>query len=167
MGIGFACADELTRAGARVIICARGDKHLADAETKLRSIPGATVQAVRADVTSVADVERVLDAALALGGLHGVVHCAAVLGPIGPVVTLDPEPWWDAVRTNLLGTFLVARAATQRMISSRTRGSIVLMSGGGAGGPFPRYTAYASAKIGVVRFAETLALEVADHGIRV
>jgi len=90
-----------------------------------------------------------------------------VLGPIGPVVSVDPEAWWDAVRVNLFGTLLVARAACQRMISSRTRGSLVLMSGGGAASPFPRFTAYACAKVGVVRFTESLALEVLEHGIRV
>jgi NAD(P)-dependent dehydrogenase (short-subunit alcohol dehydrogenase family) len=112
-------------------------------------------------------VERVLDTARAFGGLDGLVHCAAIVGPIGAVINVDPEAWWDAVRINLFGTFLIARATCQRMIATRTPGSIVLMSGGGAASPFPRYTAYASGKVGVVRFTETLALEVAEHGIRV
>ena len=167
MGTGFACAAELVSAGARVVICARGEGALEEAGAKLRILPGAVVRAVRADVACSADVERVLDVACALGGLDGLVHCAAVLGPIGPVVGVDPEAWWEAVRINLLGTFLMARATCQRMISRRTPGSLVLMSGGGAATPFPRYTAYASAKVGVVRFTETLALEVAEHGIRV
>ena len=163
----MACAEELLHAGARVIICARGDGALKEAEAKLRAIPGAAIRAVRGDVTSLTDVEQVLDAACALGGLDGLVHCAAVVGPIGPAVRVDPAVWWEAVRINLFGTFLMASATCQRMISRRTPGSLVLMSGGGAATPFPRYTAYASAKVGVVRFAETLALEVAEHGIRV
>ena len=167
MGIGFACAEELVRGGARVVICAREQQALTDAEAKLRSVRGTVVQAVRADVTSPADIERVLDAAYALGGLHGLVHCAAVPGPIGPAVDVAPEAWWEAVRIDLFGTFLTARAVCQRMISTQIKGSLVLMSGGGATMPFPRYTAYAAAKVGVVRFAETLALEVAGHGIRV
>jgi NAD(P)-dependent dehydrogenase (short-subunit alcohol dehydrogenase family) len=44
---------------------------------------------------------------------------------------------------------------------------VVLLSGCGAGSPFPNYTAYASGKVAVARFAETVALEVAPHAIRV
>src|SRR5205823_14999734 len=94
-GIGFACAAELVSAGARVVICARGEGALEEAGAKLRILPGAVVRAVRADVACSADVERVLDVACALGGLDGLVHCAAVLGPIGPVVGVDPEAWWE------------------------------------------------------------------------
>jgi NAD(P)-dependent dehydrogenase (short-subunit alcohol dehydrogenase family) len=167
MGIGLACAEECARSGAAVVICARGGEELAEARRALERLPGARVSAERADVAVAADVERVLDAALALGGLDGVVHAAGVYGPIGPVIKVDPNQWFDAVRINLLGTFLVARAACRRMIERGTKGSIVLMSGGGAATPFPNYTAYACGKVGVVRFTETLALEVAPHGVRV
>ena len=166
-GIGLACAEELLRGGGRVVICARGERSLQEAATRLRSIPGAALQAVAADVTSAVDVERVLDAAYDLGGLDGLVHCAAVLGPIGPVVGVEPDSWWEAVRVNLFGTFLIARAACRRMLARGTHGSVVLLSGGGAATPFPRYTAYACGKVGVVRFTETLALEMAEHGVRV
>jgi 3-oxoacyl-[acyl-carrier protein] reductase len=83
------------------------------------------------------------------------------------VVKVDPAAWFDAIRVNLFGTFQVAREACRRMIDRKTRGSIVLMSGGGAATPFPNYTAYACGKVAVVRFTETLAAEVAQHGIRV
>jgi len=49
----------------------------------------------------------------------------------------------------------------------RRGGSIVNLSGGGATGPRPNFSAYATAKAGLVRFTETLAQEVADLGIRV
>jgi 3-oxoacyl-[acyl-carrier protein] reductase len=82
-------------------------------------------------------------------------------------VKVDPDEWLDAVRVNLFGTFLIARAACRRMIERGTKGSIVLMSGGGAATPFANYTAYACGKVGVVRLTETLALEVAPLGVRV
>jgi 3-oxoacyl-[acyl-carrier protein] reductase len=125
------------------------------------------VHAVPTDVTVEGDVARLFDAAKDLGGLHGVVHAAGVYGPIGPVVGVAPDQWFDAVRINLFGTFLVAREACRRMMDSKSAGSIVLMSGGGAATPFPNYTAYACGKVGVVRLTETLALEVAETGIRV
>jgi NAD(P)-dependent dehydrogenase (short-subunit alcohol dehydrogenase family) len=167
MGIGYACAEEIVRSGGAVVVCARGESELARALKNLQAIPGARVRAVRADVTDVRDVTRVLEAARELGTLDGVVHAAGEYGPIGPVVTVDPDAWWDAMRVNLFGTFQVAREACKRMIEQGVRGSIVLMSGGGAATPFPNYTAYACGKVGVVRFTETLALEDAAHGIRV
>ena len=167
VGIGHACAEECVRSGARVVICARGKGPLEEARRTLAALPGAEVRSVRADVGKARDVERVFDAALELGGVDGVVHSAGIYGPIGPVVTVDPDQWFDAVRVNLFGTFLVARAACRRMIDRGTRGSIVLMSGGGAATPFPNYTAYACGKVGVARLTETLALEVAAHGVRV
>ena len=167
MGIGYACAEEILRCGGAVVICARGERELAAAAEKLSMVPGACVRAVRGDVTSADDVTRMLDAARDLGGLGGVVHSAGVYGPIGPVVKVDPPAWFEAIRVNLFGTLLVAREACRRMIEQRVAGLIVLMSGGGAATPFPNYTAYACGKVGVARFAETLAIEVAQHGIRV
>lgn len=167
MGIGLACAEECVRNGSKVVICARGQSDLERAQRTLEALPGAYVRSVRADVTDPGSIERVLDAALEFGGLDGVVHSAGIYGPIGPVVKVDPDQWLDAIRVNLFGTFLVARAACRRMIARGTRGSVVLMSGGGAATPFANYTAYACGKVGVVRLTETLALEVAPHGVRV
>ena len=167
MGIGLACAEECAREGAHVVICARGAGELAKAVEGLNGKVGRVVRGVTADVTQPADVARLFAEAGTVGPPDGVVHCAGVYGPIGPVVRVDPEEWLGAVETNLFGTFLVAREACRAMIASGTKGSIVLMSGGGAATPFPNYTAYACGKIGVVRLAETLALEVAPHGIRV
>ena len=121
MGIGFACAAELVSAGARVVICARGEGALEEAGAKLRILPGAVVRAVRADVACSADVERVLDVACALGGLDGLVHCAAVLGPIGPVVGVDPEAWWEAWPERL-GQIRDSDLFTLRRIVPRDRG---------------------------------------------
>ena len=167
MGIGYACAEEIVRCGGAVVLCARGERELAGAVERLSGFPEACVRAVRADVTNAEDVGRVLDVAEGLGRLDGVVHSAGVYGPIGPVVKVDPVTWFDAIRINLFGTFQVAREACRRMIDKGVAGSIVLMSGGGAASPFPNYTAYACGKVGVVRFTETLAMEVAQHGIRV
>jgi NAD(P)-dependent dehydrogenase (short-subunit alcohol dehydrogenase family) len=168
MGIGLACARELVRQGARVVLCARGQAALQRAAALLRAeAPGAEIRVVAADVADVAAFGPVLDAAEDLGGPDGLVHAAAVIGPIGRVVDTDPEAWLGAIRVNLFGTFLVVRATCQRLIRLARPGSIVLFSGGGATGPFPRYTAYACGKVGVVRLAETIAEEVADANIRV
>jgi len=167
MGIGLACAEVCVREGAAVVICARGGSALKSAKEHLGAIPGAQVVAVQADVSWEIDVNEALNAALELGGLDGVINAAGIYGPIGAVTKVDPEQWFNAIRVNLFGTFLVARESARIMQEHGTKGSIVLMSGGGAATPFPNYTAYACGKVGVVRLAETMAQELIDDGIRV
>lgn len=167
-GIGLACATEVLAAGGRVVLAARGEGELAETTEELAGKFGADrVLGVPTDVGREGDVARLFaEAEGVLGGVDGVVHAAGVLGPIGPTAEVDPSAWLDAVRVNLFGSFLVSTAAARAMSASRG-GSIVLLSGGGATSPFPRYTAYAAGKVGVVRLAESLAEELAPLGIRV
>lgn len=167
-GIGLACAAEAVAAGARVAIAARSADELRAAESRLVELGGA--DAARAFVADVG-VESAVEALVAgvvewAGRIDGLVHAAAVLGPIGPTLDVDAAEWLDAVRVDLWGTFLVARAVGRVMREQRS-GRMVLLSGGGATSPFPNFSAYAASKAGVVRLAETLAAELAEHGIEV
>lgn len=166
-GIGRAVAQACLDAGARVLICARDEAEVDAAVRALARDAGPRVDGVACDVTRQSDLERALDRLESrFGVLTSVVHAAGVLGPIGPLTHLDPEGWWEAVRVNLFGAFLTARQACARLVRNGG-GRVVLLSGGGAATPFPFYSAYASAKAGVVRLAENLALELADAGVEV
>lgn len=167
MGIGLACANACLSAGAKVIICARTRRPLKQAAEDLKKKGFSDIHSIVADVTRQRQVEAVFhEMDDKFGGLDGVIHCAGVYGPIGLVTEVDPEAWFKAVRINLFGTFLVARQASSVM-QSKGGGRIVLMSGGGAATPFPRYTAYACGKVSVVRFTETLAQEMKPFNIEV
>lgn len=162
MGIGLECARTVLSAGARVMIAARGERDLAAAATELaRGAEPAAVAHAIADVGDERSVAELFEAfAERFGPMHGLIHAAGVYGPIGPVTDLDPGAWWDTLRINLFGTFLVTRAAA-RCMKAAGGGRIALFSGGGASTPFPNYTAYATSKVGVVRFTETVAQELA------
>lgn len=168
MGIGYACAEEALAAGARVALAARGAAVLEEATCRLRRAHGEDrVHAIAADVAREGEVAALVASARErLGRIDGLIHAAAVLGPIGSTLEVGPEAWLEALRINLFGTFLVARAVAEAMRSSGG-GRMVLLSGGGAASPFPRYTAYACSKAAVVRFSESLAIELAPHGIAV
>ena len=167
MGIGFACAEAALAAGARVLIAARGQAALDDAVQRLDHEHPGRVHSITADVSSPTDVEALFARALEqLGTLDGLIHAAAVQGPIGPALDTEPEAWLATLRTNLYGTFLVVRAAG-RIMRRRRRGRIVLFSGGGATSPFPNYSAYACSKAAVVRLTETVAAELEPHGIAI
>jgi NAD(P)-dependent dehydrogenase (short-subunit alcohol dehydrogenase family) len=66
----------------------------------------------------------------------------------------------------LLGSVMMCRAVLPHL-KARGRGAIIQVSGGGATNPLANITAYAASKAAVVRFAESLALEVAGQGIDV
>jgi NAD(P)-dependent dehydrogenase (short-subunit alcohol dehydrogenase family) len=120
-----------------------------------------------ADVSAPADVQRLVASALAgLGGLTILVCNAGVYGPKGPVAQTDWSQWVRAVEVNLFGSVLPARAVAPHF-TERGYGKIVQLSGGGATGPLPGLSAYAASKAAAVRFAETLACELREHGVDV
>lgn len=169
-GLGRAVAARLIERGAHLVLAARDPDRLTACADELRGAihrPGQLLGACPTDVSRVGDVESLVEYALGLTGrIDALVCCAAVQGPIG---RLDESAWDDWVRTievDLLGTVLPCRAVLPTM-RRQGRGKIVVLSGGGATGPRPLFSAYAAAKAAVVRFAETLAVEARPAGVEV
>jgi NAD(P)-dependent dehydrogenase (short-subunit alcohol dehydrogenase family) len=128
---------------------------------------GQIVAGETGDVSDPADSEELVEAALRrFHRLHVLVNNAGVYGPKGTIDEVDWNEWAAAIRVNLLGSVLMARAALPHFKSHRY-GKIVQLSGGGATAPLPRISAYAASKAGIVRFAETLAEEVREFSIDV
>jgi NAD(P)-dependent dehydrogenase (short-subunit alcohol dehydrogenase family) len=98
--------------------------------------------------------------------VHVLVNNAGIYGPIGPIESVDWRAWVRAVEINLHGSVLMVRALIPHFKHHRY-GKVIQLSGGGATNPLPRISAYAASKAAVVRFAESLALEVEEFGIDV
>ena len=115
---------------------------------------------VACDVTDEASVARAFDAA---GTVTDVVHAAGV-GAVGAVRDVDPATWRRVVDVNLTGSFIVARAAAERLGAG---GTLTLLSSqaGLRGGA--RWSAYCASKFGVVGLMQCLAQELAPAGVRV
>ncbi len=166
MGIGYAAAQACLAAGADVVISARTGAALSEAREALRDAhPDRRVACVRTDASVEADVDRLFAECATRGPLHGVVHAAGIYGPIGKITDVEPAQWLDAIRINLFGSFLVARAACSAMRADG--GRIVMLSGGGAAAALPNYTSYACAKVATVRMVESVAREMAEYGIEI
>jgi 3-oxoacyl-[acyl-carrier protein] reductase len=95
-----------------------------------------------------------------------LINNAAIQGPIGPLWENDWDEWLKAIRVDLLSPAALCRAIAPWMMERR-EGCIINLSGGGAATPRANFTAYATAKSGLVRFSETLAEELRPHNIRV
>ena len=115
------------------------------------------------DVTDEDSVAASIEAAQAIGPLTDLVHTAGVVS-VGSVADLLAADFRRVLEVNLVGSFLVAKAAAAAITGG---GSITLISSqaGLRGGA--NWSAYSASKAGVNRLAESLAQELAPRGIRV
>jgi NAD(P)-dependent dehydrogenase (short-subunit alcohol dehydrogenase family) len=165
-GLGAAIARGFSSAGAELLLVARSGDALMRLGDELEGRGGARVHVFVCDLASADAPARIADeAGRCFGGLSVLVNNAALQGPIGQVWENDWGEWERTLRVNLLAVVDLSRRCVPLL--ARERGRIINISGGGATSPRARFTAYGTAKAGVVRFSETLAQETASLGIAV
>lgn len=165
-GLGAAIAKKFWSEGADLLLVARSEEALTRVRNDLEPRDRQQVHLLTCDLAAVDVPARIADEAKRrFDWLSVLVNNAAVQGPIGPVWENDWEEWERTLRVNLLSIVDLSRRCVP-LLATRD-GKIINISGGGASGPRARFTAYATAKAGLVRFCETLAQEVAALGIEV
>ena len=166
-GLGLEIATQYVAAGASVVICARDRDMLSRASETLKSITtnDQRVFSIVTDVSEPQAVDKLLSYSVnTMGRIDILVNNAGVYGPKGSIDSVDWAQWIQAININLLGSVLMCRGVVTHM-KNQGYGKIVQLSGGGATNPLPNLSSYAVAKAGIVRFIETLALEVAEYRI--
>jgi 3-oxoacyl-[acyl-carrier protein] reductase len=165
-GIGRAIAETLAGAGATVVVNYRGNA--AAAADVVRAIEAREGQgrAIQADVSDVADVERLFKATLdAYGRLDILVNNAGITRDT--LLLRMKEADFDAVlNTNLRGVFLCTRAALRPMTKARGGRIINITSVVGLMGNAGQAN-YAAAKAGLIGFTKSAAREMASRNITV
>lgn len=165
-GIGRACSLRLARAGARVAVNYCANESAAVETVRLIEAAGGVALPVKADVSSAADVERmVAEISSRLGPVDLLVNNAGVFHYVSHAET-TPAIWQRTLDVNLTGAFLVTWAVKDSMIARRF-GRIVNMSSISALDPRPMSIAYAASKAGLVGLTKSVAGALAPHGIRV
>jgi NAD(P)-dependent dehydrogenase (short-subunit alcohol dehydrogenase family) len=160
-GIGRGIALELAAAGARVAVAAR------TAEQVEATAAEAGGLAIEADVADRASVEGMVERAeRELGPLDLLVCNAGIAVREEAAWELEPEDWWRTFEVNVLGVYLCCRTVIPGMLA-RAGGRIVNVASGAAYLPGSDTTAYSASKAAVHRFSETLAAQLAPHGIPV
>jgi 3-oxoacyl-[acyl-carrier protein] reductase len=168
MGLGAEIAERFIAAGAGVMLCARNKSELEAQCMRIAShYPNARIESQVADVANERQVDRLFEETMhTFGTLDILVNNAGVYGPIGTIDEVDWDDWVEAIAINLMGTVYCSRKAIQ-LLRKKRYGKIINLSGGGATNALPGISAYAASKAAVVRFTETLALEVKSDGIDV
>jgi NAD(P)-dependent dehydrogenase (short-subunit alcohol dehydrogenase family) len=161
-GIGRVMVETFLEHGARVHLCDIDDAALAKVKGE---VPRSTQ--TRADVASLADVERLFeDVRRHLGGLDVLVNNAGIAGPTGRVEDLEPGDWDRCIAIDLSGMFYCTRKAMP-LIKEAGGGSIINLSSVAGRLGFAMRTPYSAAKWGVVGFTKSLAVEAGPDNVRV
>ena len=160
-GLGEALAHRLDAEGCKVVVA---DINLDSANKVAASLSDAI--AVKVDVSDEQQVEAMVKAAVEkYGKLDLLISNAAIL--IAKSVTEFPgEQWKKMMDVNLVGYFLCSKAAAKVMIPNKKGNIIQINSKSGKKGSY-KNSAYAAAKFGGIGFTQSLALELAEFGIRV
>ena len=92
---------------------------------------------------------------------------ARAAGDRVPVVDLPEEEWDRVLGVNLKGTFLCSQAAARHMLARGDGGRIISISSTAGKRGVARFAAYCSSKFGIIGFTQSLAQELAPHGVTV
>jgi len=166
-GIGRAIALELARQGAAVTINYHKNEDAALAAKKEIEDAGGKAQIIQADVSSVADLQRLVDGTVsAFGRLDILVNNA---GMETRTSTLDTtERQFDTViAIDLKSAFFGVQLAAKQMIKQGGGGRIINISSIHEDWPMPGNSPYCLAKGGVRMLTRTAGVELAPHGITV
>ena len=166
-GIGFATARRAAEEGATVVVSDHHARRLDEAAETLAAQTGRRPQSVVCDVTAEADVQRLVDAAVAEHGRIDVMVNNAGLGGTVDLVDMTDEQWTAVLDVTLNGTFRCTRAALRQMVAQGHGGAVVNNASVLGWRAQPGQAHYAAAKAGVMALTRCAALDVAGHGIRV
>ena len=165
-GIGAAVCERLASEGAFVLVTDRDEaaaKVIADSITA----KGGKAQAYGLDVTDRVRAEAAVAHAVAQwGGVDILVNNAGVMDR-APFLEMTDDFWWGVLGINLFGTFVMSQTAARRMVIQGRGGRIVnVASNSGKNGGRGR-AAYGASKAGMINLTQTMAVELAEHGILV
>jgi NAD(P)-dependent dehydrogenase (short-subunit alcohol dehydrogenase family) len=170
-GLGRELALLFAREGAAGLsLSARHGDDIRSVRDEVRGVaPKANVLAIEADVSRPKDIERLIATTLdAFGGrLDVLVNNASTIGPFPMPYLLDYplEDFQNVLATNLIGPFLITKAALPAMIENG--GSIINVSSDAGSTGYPGWGAYGISKFGVEGMSQTWASELEDTGVRV
>jgi gluconate 5-dehydrogenase len=163
-GLGFAMAQGLAEAGAKIIVNGTSDEGTAKAVAALRTA-GHTADASVFDVTSEAGITAAFASFDKAGIEIDILVNNAGIQFRKPMVELDTDDWRRVIDTNLTSAFMIGREAARRMIP-RGRGKIInigsLMSSLGRATVAP----YTVSKGGIKMLTQAMTAEWASFGIQ-
>jgi len=158
-GIGFGIAQEFKNEGAKGVIVGRNQETLDSSVAQL----GDNFIAINADVTNVADLERVFKQTSEKYGKIDVVVANAGGGTIGTVADIGEADYDRTMDLNLKSVYFTVQKALPYMNDG---GSVILIGSNAAHRAYPSFTLYGAAKAAVIYFAKGFSSDLLGRKIR-
>src|SRR5215207_7096554 len=173
-GIGKAIAMEFAKEGYKTVLNARDEKDVSEAVNDIQKTVGATEERVTyfaGDISEEKTCSSLIEHAIKkFGRIDVLVNNAGIGGAQKSVQELTSDEWDYVIDVNLKGAFLYTREAIKKMTydgkSTRKTYSIINISSVHESIPQPQSAPYSASKGGMEMLTKTVALEVADKGIR-
>jgi NAD(P)-dependent dehydrogenase (short-subunit alcohol dehydrogenase family) len=164
-GIGRAAARRFAREGAHVVIADRDGVAADAAATEIRHEGGSAI-GVAADAAAEEDVARLVEVARQEFGAPSVLLNNAAIASFGTLVDSPADELDRVLGVNVRSAWVCARAVIPPMRAAGGGAIVNMASITGIVGA-PGMAAYSTSKGAIITLTRTLALEVAEHGIRV
>ena len=163
-GVGRELAREFARHGAKVVCAARREEKLKETVDLIARESGEAFY-VPTDVTDRSQVVNLFNETIKkYRQVDLLFNNAGSLKAVGASWEVDIDAWWNDITVDLLGTFICCRTFLPHMVE-RNSGLVINMDGGGGTtGPFGGGSAYGCSKAAIVRFTESLAVELERTG---
>ena len=166
-GIGKAIAFLYARLGATIVICGRKPDKLEDCADKLRTLSGREVYWHPMTIRDPEQVEGLLNAVWARHGSIDVLVNNAGGQFAAQAMDFTVKGWNAVIDTNLNGTWYMMQGVARRWVDQGKRGGSIVTIAAAVDRGLPGMAHTAASRAGVIALSKTLAVEWAEHGIRV
>lgn len=166
-GIGKATAMLFAQQGAKVAALGRTEDELEATVTQIQKAAGEAMP-VSADISQPVEMQLAIDNIVSQWGRLDIVFAnAGINGVWAAIEELEPDEWDKTINVNLKGTFLTVKYAVPYL--KKQGGSVIITSSVNGTRIFSNTgaTAYSCTKAAQVAFTKMVALELAEHRIRV
>jgi len=165
-GIGYACALELAREGARVFLCSRDERRASQAAHRIHEETGATVAGIAADVTDESAAERFVSLAQQQAGQIDILVTNAGGPPAATFADADIDMFRRAFELNALSAIRLTKLVLPGM-RERRWGRIVNITSVAAKQPIEGLLLSNTVRAGLTGWAKTVSTEVANDNVTV
>lgn len=165
-GLGQAICQRLADEGCHVVVADLNKEAAANTAANIAGSTDRQTLAVKVDVTDEAQVAAMVEQTEAKFGRLDIAVANAGILIAGEITQFPVDKWRAVIEVNLTGYFLTAKYVA-RVMKRRQSGSIIqINSKSGKKGSY-KNSAYAASKFGGIGLTQSLALELAEYGVRV
>lgn len=165
-GLGAALSLRLAREGCDVVVADLNGERAAQTAADIAQQTGRRTLSLTADVTDEEQVRAMVDKTVETFGRLDILVANAGIVRSGAIDELSLRDWQLVIDVNLTGYFLCAKYAAIVMKRQRSGVIIQINSKSGKKGSY-KNSAYSASKFGGIGLTQSLALELAEHGVRV